>query len=416
MKVRNKASFVLLLFLFFIAFSGMVVAQEEIEGTGTISGDVFGEQGRFYHAFLSLYGAYGDNIFNTGEETVSDFVFAVAPGIELAFPATRSKPASVDTATTSPGGAVYDRFQESSFQRFQSYLAYIPRFQFYADNSDENTVVHNGQAALQYNLRGGLSFDLVDRFVQDYDRYQSNISTQTDTYRSNLFDLAASYEVTEKVLLRADYSNFMVFFTDEKNEGRNRTDNSASGYVFFKVRSKTAVFGEYDIIDIAYDENTIRDSLEQQFWAGVYWNVTEKTKGSFKSGYSLRAFDDPEINDADGFVFEANLDYYFTPKTSIGLNGYHRNEETPDLSAEYMVTTAGSFIYRQGLTEKLTFEFDLRYRNEDYQGGAPDLRLPTSDLRSLISALNSTGNSKHNDITRKIIEGQIGIPFQVLIG
>ena len=370
MKASKKTCVYGLLLIFSIAFSGTAVAQEEIQGTGKISSDIFGGRGRFYHAFFSLYGAYSDNIFNTGEDTSNDFVTAVEPGIELAFPATRRKPVSVDTATTSPGGAVYDRFQESSFHRFQSYLAYSPRFQFYADNTDENTVNHNGQASLQYNLRGGLSFNLVDRFVQDYDRYEANISTQTDNYRTNLVDLVMSYEVSEKTLFRAGYSNFLVFYTDAKNEGRNRIDNSASGYVFFKIRSKTAVFGQYNITDIAYDNDSVRDSLEQQLLAGVYWNITEKTKGSVKSGYSIRTFDDAEINDASGFVFEANLDYRFTPDTSIGLKGYHRNEETPDQSAEYIVTTAGSFIYRQRLNDKLTFEFDLSYRNEDYRGGA----------------------------------------------
>ena len=386
-KKIKKPIVLIFLVLFSFSLSVTVAAQEEIQGTGKISSDILGERGRFYHAFLSLYGAYGDNIFNTSEDTTSDFVVAVAPGIELAFPATRQKPLSVDSSTTLPGGLVYDRFQESSINRFQSYLSYSPRFQFYADNSDENTVNHYGQASLQYNLRGGLHFDLMDRFVQDYDRYQANISTQTDTYRSNLFSLAVSYELNEKTLFRVDYSNFLVFYTDEKNEGRNRTDHSASGYVFYKIRSKTAVFAEYNVIDIAYDNDSIRDSLEQQFWAGVYWNITDKTRGSFKSGYSLRAFDDPEFDDADGFVFEANLDYQFTPITSIGLRGYHRNEETPDLSAEYMVTTSGGFIYRQQLIDRLNFDFNLRYRNEDYQGGIYNVEGRTDRVFSVEPAL-----------------------------
>ena len=387
MKASQKTCVYGLLLILSIAFSGTAVAQEEIQGTGKISSDIFGGRGRFYHLFLSLYGTYSDNIFNTGEDTVSDFVTEVAPGIELTFPATQRKPVSVDTATTSPGGVLYDRFQESSFRRFQSYLAYSPRFQFYEDNSDENTVNHNAQTSVQYNLRGGLSFSLVDRFVRDYDRYQANIGTQTDTYESNLVDLVMSYEVSEKTLLRAGYSNFLVSHTDDKNEGRNRVDNSASGYVFFKIWPKTAVFGQYNIIDIAYDNDSVRDSLEQQFLAGLYWNITEKTRGSVKSGYSIRTFDDPAINDASGFVFGANLDYQLTPDTSIGLKGYHRNEETPEQSAEYIVTTTGSFTYRQRLYDKLTFEFGLSYRKEDYEGGVFSAESRTDTIVSAGPAL-----------------------------
>ena len=343
--------------------------EKQIKGKGKISGDIFGKRGRYYHAFLSLYGAYDDNIFNTGEGEESDFITVISPGILLAFPATRGKPMSIDTATTTSGGLVYDRFEAPGFHRLQAYLAYNPQIFLYAENADENTVNHTAQGSLQYNLRGGLSFSLVDRFVQDFDRYEAGVSTETDTYRSNLANLIASYTITEKTLLRLDYSNFIVFYTDAKNEARNRIDNTASGYLFFKIRSKTSLFAQYTFIDIGYDEDAVRDSQEQRLLGGVYWNMTEKTRGSFRIGYGLREFDDTRIKDGEDVVLEASLDYQITPKTSLGLGGYPRIEETPDSSADYSVTSAATLAYRQVLTDKFSFGFELLYRDEDYQGG-----------------------------------------------
>ncbi len=202
--IKMKCFATLMVVLFLLPLAGIAAGEgeKEIEGTGTISGDIFEKGGRHYHAFLSLYGAYDDNIFNTGEEEESDFVTVISPGFQLVFPATRLQPLSIDTATTTSGGLVYDRFEEPGFQQFQSYLAYNPRVFVYAENTDENTVNHYAQGALQYNLRGGLSFSLVDRFVQDFDRYEAGVSTETDTYRSNLADLIVSYAATEKSLIR----------------------------------------------------------------------------------------------------------------------------------------------------------------------------------------------------------------------
>ena len=367
-KINKIFTFGLLFILLSIPLSVTGSEEKEIKGTGKIGGDIFEKGGRYYHAFLSLYGAYDDNIFNIDKDEESDFITVISPGIQLAFPATRAKPMSIDTATTTSGGLVYDRFEAPYFQQFQSYLAYNPRFLIFAENEDENTVNHYAQGSLQYNLRGGLSFSFVDRFVQDFDRDEAGVSTETDTYRSNLANLIVSYAITEKTLFRVDYSNFIVFYTDAENEDRNRMDNAASGYLFFKIRSKTSLFAQYTFIDINYDEASIRDSREQRLLGGVYWKITEKTRGSFRAGYGLREFDDKQIEDAEGVVFEARLNYQATPKTSLELGAFHRNEETPDLAAEYVVTTSATATYRQILTDKFTFEFKLLYRDEDYQG------------------------------------------------
>ena len=351
-----------------IIWAGGASGEGEIQGAGTISGDIFGKRGSFYHVFLSVAGMVEDNIFNSSEEKTSDFITVISPGIQLAFPATRSQPASIDTDTTTPGGLVYDRFEEPYFQQFQSYFTYSPNFLFYADNSDENTINHYAQASLHVNFRGGLSINLAERFSQDFDQYQSGVSTQTDTFRSNLINLIATYEITEKMLFRGDLSSFLVSYTDDKNEERNRIDNSASGYLYFKVKSKTALFFQYNFIDINYDEDSVADSKEHRLLAGMYWNITEKTRGSFRAGYGMREFDDPQIEDGEHLVFEANFDYQFTPKTSVGFGAFRRDEETPDLSYNYLITTGANAAYRQSIAEDVFFELGLLYRNEDYQG------------------------------------------------
>ena len=362
----NKVLLILLVLLFSITFSGMAGAQE-LKGKGTISGDIFEKKGRYYHAFLSVYGAYDDNIFNVNEETESDFITVISPRIQLVFPSTRIQPVSVNTATTTAGGLVYDRFEAPGFQQFQSYLVYSPQIYLYAENDDENTVNHEAQAALEYNLKGGLSFNLLDRMVQDFDRYEFGVSTETDTFRSNLASLIVSYDISEKTMVRFDYSNFIVSYTDDKNEDRNRIDNTASAYLFFKVKSKTFLFAQYTFIDVGYDEVSFRNSQEQNALAGVNWNMTDKTRASARVGYSLREFDDSRIEDGEGVVFQARVNYQATVKTSLFFSAYHRNEETPDLSYDYVKTSSATAAYGQNIYDKYRFELTFTYRDEDYQ-------------------------------------------------
>ncbi len=107
--IKMKCFATLMVVLFLLPLAGIAAGEgeKEIEGTGTISGDIFEKGGRYYHAFLSLYGAYNDNIFNISEDEESDFITVISPGVQLVFPSTKMKPLPVETGTTTTGGLPY---------------------------------------------------------------------------------------------------------------------------------------------------------------------------------------------------------------------------------------------------------------------------------------------------------------------
>jgi hypothetical protein len=363
--------------------TGHSIAAENADNSdeATISGDIFGKKARWYHGYLSLYGAYDDNIFNTENETESDFITVISPGIQLTVPGTDQPAEAIVTDTTTPGGLTFGRFTDRSYRRFRAYAGYAPWFQFYANNSDENVVNHYAQAGLQYNLRSGLSFDLVNRFVKDYDRIYANRSTQIDQYISNLFNLIATYPVSPKFSLRADYTNnFIDYLDDEINGFRNRTDNSGAAYVFYQFKPKTSAFVELRYTDIDYDIDNDRDGDLQNAFGGLSWDITAKSRGRFRAGYGLRRYDEPVFEDSDRFVFDGSMDYRFSPKTRLDLGLYHRIEESTETLYEDLLTTGAALTYPQALRHNLDFEFELSYRLENYRGGDPDLiDLPDRD-------------------------------------
>ena len=61
------------------------------------------------------------------------------------------------------------RLPPEILRRYQAYLYYSPEFERFSEFTDENTVNHNLEGSFQYNFMGGLSIDLVDRFIDSHD-------------------------------------------------------------------------------------------------------------------------------------------------------------------------------------------------------------------------------------------------------
>lgn len=348
-----------------------VLADEDDTETGHISGDIFGKKAKWYHAYLSLSEAYDDNIFNTEYHKESDLTTVVCPGIQFTVPGTGQKAEDITTGTATPGGLVFGRFAESFSHRFSAYLGYAPQFHFYKDNTDEDIVHHNAQAGVQYHLRGGLSFNAVNQYVRYYDRREADISTQTNEYSSNLFNLMTTYTLSERIQLRADYTNFRLDYDDDALNGfKDRSDNAGSGFIFFRFRPKTAVFIECRYIDINYKNDDTRDSDEQTYLIGIVREITGKTRASLRVGYGTRQYGDPVLDRSERFIFEAAVGHHFSSKTRISLSAYHRIEESSEKAYDYTITTAVSLNYTQNLAHNLNFETAFTYTHYDYEGGS----------------------------------------------
>jgi hypothetical protein len=180
--------------------------------------------------------------------------------------------------------------------------------------------------------------------------------------------MTAGYAVTEKLRFRVDYANFAVDYRQTDNDFRDRTDNAFSGYVFFKIRPKTALFMQYRHIDMTYDVQTDqRDSAIEDYLLGITWDLTAKTRGNLSAGYGTREYQDRDLDEADRIIFQAKLSYLFSPKTQIAINGYHRNEESVYTDFGYTLTTGASVSYSQTLTRKISFDLDFSYRRDDYK-------------------------------------------------
>jgi polysaccharide biosynthesis protein VpsM len=364
----HRNSIVACLLLLLILTTATAFGEAPSTDTGTISGAIFGKRSKWLHGYLTLAEAYDDNIYNTEHGIQGSWVTVVSPGFQVMLPGSDQKAEDIETATTTPGGLVFGRFDDAGFRRFRAYLGYTPSFELYSADSNENTTTHSAQGGVQLNLRGGLSFDVSSRYVNAYDQNRANTSTQTDQFSSLLMNVTAGYLVTEKLRLRVDYANFAVDYRQNDNDFRDRTDNAFSAYLFFKIRPKTALFVQYRYIDMVYDVKTDqRDSTRKDYLLGVTWNITAKTLGNLRAGYGTRDYKDLNLKNSDRVTVEASFSYLFSTKTQIRIGGFHRNEESAYIGYSYTMTTGASASYNQTLTHKISFGLDLSYRRDEYK-------------------------------------------------
>jgi len=327
---------------------------------------LFGD-GNHIHPFITLETTWSDNIFKTKDDTKSDTVIYTSPGIWFALPGAETKAISVETASESPGGASLTRFNDMDMIRYQTYFLYNPEFETYLDNTDQNDVNHKAEGYFLYNFAGGLSIELLDQFIASHDDIALGLDNVN--YNNNYLCGTLSYDVTEKLRLRMDYTQYDVNYESLANY-KDRVDNTLSSYIFFKIQPKTSIFFQYYNTDINYDMDTDPlksiDSTENGYLAGVRWNITNKTSGTFKAGYQTKDFDRASFADVSTLKFELNANYEISGHSSLSLTAKDELSETDTDDAYYIQADSLLAVYEQALTERFTGFMSANYLREDY--------------------------------------------------
>lgn len=351
----------------------------ENAGRGAIDESLFGLTGGGYvHPFLTLKGEYSDNLFNINENTTSNFLTTITPGIWLAAPQLKEVPIEILSNNTSAGGLQMALEDYKGFDRFNTYLLGSTDLKYYSADSDLNDYGARLEGLFKYNLRGGLSLRAVDRFSRDQDRFDIGNAYATDKLRefnSNVFLSDVAWDFSEKFKAKIDYSNFLLDYKDYSVEFLDRTDNSGSLYGFYKYSVKTSFFLQYQLVDVSYDTSSLRDNTQDFIYGGINWKSTEKTTLAFKAGYQDRDFTNDATqntvsslpNYSDGnLALELALQYQIREKTKVSLSLNRKIDESDSYSALGKEIFGAALLYEQEFTEKIHGTCDLKYENADY--------------------------------------------------
>jgi len=331
--------------------------------------NIFGLEGGYFHPYLNVYEEYSDNVYNSNVEEEDSFQTTVSPGIWFALPRKKVIPISLAPHNTSPGGLQNQLQDRTSPDRFVSYALVGADFKYYTEDSDLNDTDWVAEGLFRYNMRGGLSLQVIDRYTEAEDKFGTETTTRESIrprFNTNFFMGTADWTMTEKLRFQVDYTNFDVSYEENLEDYKDRTDNGVAAYGYYNFSEKTSFFLQYEYIDVEYDEAVENDSEQDFYYGGIKWDTTEKLALLFKVGYQEREFDLEERGGYDGLALDLQITYRYSEKTSMNLSLYRTNEETDSVVATDRTVWGASLGYNQKFTEKITGSFDFAFEDADY--------------------------------------------------
>jgi polysaccharide biosynthesis protein VpsM len=333
--------------------------------------NLFGEKGGYFHPYIMLEEAYTDNVYDVRSNRTSSSRTTVSPGIWLAVPGKKEVPVAITPHNTSPGGLQYQFKDHEGRDRIQAYALGGLDFKYYSANSDLNTTSGVLEGLFRYNMRGGLSLQLVDRYTHGEDGFNSGVPGAIQAkYNSNFALATVDWRITEKFRTKLEYSNFWLDYDDYAF--RSRVDNGIDLYAYYVYSPKTSFFLEDKLVDVHYSDTSgsMNDNTQNFVYAGIKWDTTEKVAILAKTGLQTRNFDDNGPGnvrkDYKGLAADLQVVYRATVKTKFTLDLYRTDEETDYTSASGKLVTGATFGYRQKYTDKISGSLDVTYENADY--------------------------------------------------
>jgi hypothetical protein len=333
--------------------------------------------GGYVHPFLSLGTEYTDNLFNVNENKISNFLTTITPGIWLAAPQLKEVPIAIIANNTSAGGLQMAMPDYKGFDRFNTYLLGSTDFKYYSEDSDLNDNGARLEGLFKYNLRGGLSFRVVDSFTRGQDRFDAANVNATDKlrqYNSNIALSDIDWKFSEKLQAKIEYSNFLLNYNDDSVDFLDRTDNTGSLYGIYNYSVKTALYMQYQYMDVSYDNSVLRDNTQNYIYGGINWKYSNKIAVNLKAGYQQRDFKNDAVNESQaitdsnngGLALELLLQYQIREKTKVSLTLNHKIDESDSYAAFSKEILGSTFRYQQQFTERINGICDFAYEHAGY--------------------------------------------------
>jgi hypothetical protein len=236
---------------------------------------------QFYqlHPYISLQGAYSDNINLTQDNKTSDFITTISPGLKY--------------ISKGPG--------------YNFELGYQFGLNFYASDSQNNYVSHEGHLNTFYNIDPRWTLRLNDALIRSREGIETfavtspsgpqsttAVNTNQTLFLRHTFEPAVEYKFGREDLVSLQYRN-MIYRTDSSNtSGGDSTENAVSPHLgyWFDIRNGIT-------LDYTYSTATFENQpdFKKHYTAGQYrYRFNPRTTAFGKYSYSLYDYDAPGID------------------------------------------------------------------------------------------------------------------------
>jgi hypothetical protein len=143
-------------------------------------------------------------------------------------------------------------------------------------------------------------------------------STEFYQFTNNQVTTALLYGTTEskgQIIVSFDFST--TEFSDLSQVFRNTDITSITGAYFYRIAPGTRLLLEVETADFDYTNAmglNDRSSQQNTYLTGIEWASSEQTRSALRLGYQTRDFDNPQLDELNGFTYE--LDFTWQPRSS----------------------------------------------------------------------------------------------------
>ena len=232
---------------------------------------------------------------------------------------------------------------------------------------------------LTTKFAGGLSLRVKEDWTNGHDTPGYAQSTQLDLYHRNTAGAGADMEIGTKLRLAVDYTNMILNYADNARNGyRDRIDNTTGGTIYFKFMPKTSALLEYTYTATSFEEpdpgpvgdaaltNIKMNNKDQRGYLGLTWDITSRSKGTVKVGYSVKDYQESGLDTFKGGIVAIDLSHELTQRTSIKFDAIRDVNESNSVTQPYYLTTGGRLVLNHNIHPKVSFKLNAGFSRDQY--------------------------------------------------
>ncbi|MDO7086811.1 outer membrane beta-barrel protein [Pseudocolwellia sp. AS88] len=198
--------------------------------------------------------------------------------------------------------------------------------------------------------------------LEDFNKLENKSAIAKLYYgqKSSIGQIVLGYKYSERT-----YTNNQQSFRDV---GKSQFDAT----FFYRVAPKTRVIFYASTEDFKYKDQLLangisfnQSSTNNLYLAGIEWEATAKSTGTFRLGYQNKDYDDERLNDISGLSYMLDLVWKPNPNTQIKLGADRQSTESAQINEGGFLSTSYSIELSHELTARTQLKAKIMKDNDD---------------------------------------------------
>ena len=157
-------------------------------------------------------------------------------------------------------------------------------------------------------------------------------------------------------------------YTNNLQGYRDVDRNTVTGTFFYRIAPKTRLLFQASIGDYDYTTKSQfpdQSSKETFYLAGVEWDITAKTSGTFKLGYQGKNFKENVYNDITGLSYMLDMTWKPNTYSKIKIGASRMTQESSQLLTSAFVTNSYKVDAEHEITPRTKLKAAYTYDSDD---------------------------------------------------